>query len=97
MSSVPVTPDGSYIGKIELSVFLHLDPEGRAQMIDVGRKPPQRRIALAVRTITLACVTNSPHFNRSGWAHSPKAGLPMKKILSPSGIVAQPPRRVCGS
>lgn len=35
----------------------HLDGEGRAQMVDVGRKRPQRRLARASGAIELAAAT----------------------------------------
>ncbi|MGO9110224.1 MAG: cyclic pyranopterin monophosphate synthase MoaC [Thermoguttaceae bacterium] len=37
-----------------MSDFSHLDAEGRVRMVDVGRKKPQRRLARAAGTITLA-------------------------------------------
>jgi cyclic pyranopterin phosphate synthase len=37
--------------------FSHLDAEGRARMVDVGRKPPQRRLARASGSIELAPAT----------------------------------------
>jgi cyclic pyranopterin phosphate synthase len=40
-----------------LADFSHLDPEGRARMVDVGRKKPQRRLARATGTIALAPAT----------------------------------------
>jgi cyclic pyranopterin monophosphate synthase len=41
----------------EMSEFSHLDTEGRARMVDVGRKKPQRRLARATGTIALAPAT----------------------------------------
>ena len=40
-----------------MSDLSHLDAEGRARMVDVGRKKPQRRLARAAGTITLAPAT----------------------------------------
>ena len=37
--------------------FSHLDPEGRASMVDVGQKKPQRRLARATGAIQLASAT----------------------------------------
>src|SRR5208283_2853380 len=41
----------------ELPDLSHLDAEGRARMVDVGGKKPQRRLARAAGTITLARAT----------------------------------------
>ena len=40
-----------------MSEFSHLDTEGRARMVDVGRKKPQRRLARASGAIRLAAAT----------------------------------------
>jgi cyclic pyranopterin monophosphate synthase len=40
-----------------MSTFSHLDDQGRARMVDVGRKPPQRRLARATGSIILAPLT----------------------------------------
>jgi len=40
-----------------VSEFSHLDTEGRARMVDVGRKKPQRRLARASGAIRLAAAT----------------------------------------
>lgn len=37
-----------------MDTFSHLDAEGRARMVDVGGKKPQRRLARAAGTIELA-------------------------------------------
>jgi cyclic pyranopterin phosphate synthase len=37
-----------------MSELSHVDDEGRARMVDVGHKPPQRRIAKAAGAIALA-------------------------------------------
>jgi cyclic pyranopterin phosphate synthase len=37
-----------------LSDFSHVDSDGRVKMVDVGRKTPQRRLARATGTLTLA-------------------------------------------
>jgi cyclic pyranopterin phosphate synthase len=42
---------------VELSDLSHLDAEGRAHMVDVGGKTPQRRLARASGTITLSKAT----------------------------------------
>jgi cyclic pyranopterin monophosphate synthase len=41
----------------EMSGLSHLDAEGRAQMVDVGQKQPQRRLARAAGAIQLAAAT----------------------------------------
>jgi cyclic pyranopterin monophosphate synthase len=40
-----------------MSELSHVDAEGRARMVDVGRKTPQRRLARATGTIKLAPAT----------------------------------------
>lgn len=40
-----------------MSSFSHLDAEGRARMVDVGRKKPQRRLARAAGAIRLSTTT----------------------------------------
>ena len=40
-----------------MSTFSHLDAAGRARMIDVGPKKPQRRLARAAGTIQLSAAT----------------------------------------
>jgi cyclic pyranopterin phosphate synthase len=43
--------------EVDVSEFSHLDTEGRARMVDVGRKKPQRRLARASGAIRLAAAT----------------------------------------
>ena len=40
-----------------MSKFSHLDAEGRARMVDVGQKKPQRRLARAAGAIQLTAAT----------------------------------------
>ena len=40
-----------------MSKFSHLDTEGRARMVDVGQKKPQRRLARAAGAIQLTAAT----------------------------------------
>ena len=40
-----------------MGTFSHLDNEGRARMVDVGPKKPQRRLARAAGTIQLTAAT----------------------------------------
>jgi len=57
----------------------HVDDEGRAKMVDVGSKVPQKRLARAVGAISMSAAT-------AAWHPSGQADLAAHSPMPSSGV-----------